>query len=408
MAPKGAKRAAAASKEEPEAKRLAAHLKQHGVTKSAHEAIREIMRHPLAGLPADARDMLLAMLPWSLCIPSDQRIDAHNKVVKMVKEVAAGIQKTMQEAVQAEGLSVGSLDEKKAELQGGIQSAEAALAAAKATAEERKRELAEASAALLQQKRALGEAECKAKKDTDDLEKAQAQRQEVEGTMMGSFQKFKSGEWQLGEEDSLYQPVHALIAKLSLDESLVTSLPVSLKKKERGAFNQVVVANFEESLSNKVGELDATISNIESAVAVNASDVEEAKAAFDGAQAKQKEIASEFGAAQEDSTKVAAKVKEAEGTLAAFEPEYEKATAVRKAKADELEAFESYHMCLLKTMVEKLSKKKEAELAQAAAAVEQQKMEAAQSAMVTESKEEASAAQASVDATQLTAAEAGA
>merc|ERR1711920_900268 len=93
---------------------------------------------------------------------------------------------------------------------------------------------------------------------------------------------------------------------------------------------------------------------------------EEAKTALENVQAKQQEIAGEFGAAQEANTKAIAKVKDAERALAAFEPDYLVATAARKAKVDELEAFQTYHMGSLKMMVEKVSKAKEAELAKVA------------------------------------------
>jgi len=368
MAPKGAKRAAAPSKEEPEAKRVAAFLKSQGVTKSSHEAIREIVQHPLAGLPAECCEMLLAMLPWSLCVPSDERGEAHIEAVKMVEEVVASIQAKMQEAIQSESARVGDLDEKKTSLQADISSAQAALAEAVAAVDGQKAQLAETSAALLQQRRAFGQAEAKKAKDAAELEQIEAQKLEVEKVISDNFRKLKSGEWQVGEEDGLFQPVQALIAKLDLDESLMTSLPVSLKKKERGAFDQVVVDQCEEKLNAKVDELVATISTMRSTATGNAATVEELKAALEEAQGKQQAVATQFGDAQEISTKAAAKVKEAEGVLAAFEPEYARATAVREEKVAELQGFEDYHMCILKTMVEQISKKKKAELAAAAAA----------------------------------------
>merc|ERR1712045_488788 len=102
----------------------------------------------------------------------------------------------------------------------------------------------------------------------------------------------------------LFQPVQALIGKLNLDESLVTSLPVSLKKKEeRGAFDQVVVDKFEETLREKVAELSGTVGDMEKAMGLDAAAVEEAKTALENAQAKQQEVASEFGAAQEANSK---------------------------------------------------------------------------------------------------------
>merc|ERR1712129_245813 len=114
-----------------------------------------------------------------------------------------------------------------------------------------------------------------------------------------------------------------------------------------------------------------------------------------------------MGVAQEGSTKAAAKVREAEGALAAFEPEYEKVTAARKAKAEELESFEAYHLCILKMMVEKASKKK-VDLVQGAADAEQHTAQNDQSALSSHKKEGIVSAQASTDATHTSAVEAGA
>lgn len=255
----------------------------------------------------------------------------------------------------------------------------------------------QASAVLLQQKRALGEAEKKQRTATSDLEKTLAKKTEVQNVMTDNFRRLKDGEWQSGEEDSLFQPVQVLIGQLNLDESLVTSLPVSLKKKGRGAFDQVVVDRFEEALREKVAELSNAIGDMENATGVNVTAVEEAKTALENAQAKQQEVAGEFGAAQEANTKAVAKVKDAERALVAFEPDYVVATAARKGKAEELEAFQTYHLGILKMMVEKVSKEKEAELAKLA----QEKASDDQKAAV-EPKE------AVADVTQASAAEAGA
>jgi len=285
-----------------------------------------------------------------------------------VEEVAAGIRARMQDAVQAESARVADLDGRKAGLQAAVSNAEGDLAAVVAVVDAKKNELAEASAWLLQQKRALVEAEDKTKQDATNLEEIQARKVGMEAVISESFQKLKSGEWQLGEEDELFKPTQTLIAKLVFDESLVSSLPVSLKKKERGAFDQVVVAKFEEALADKVGDLVAVISSIQTTVTANEVAVEESKAALDVAQVKQQAVASEFGAAQESSTKAATSVKEAQDVLAAFEPEYLGATAARQEKQEELEGFEAYHLCILSTMVERVSKKREAELAQEVAA----------------------------------------
>lgn len=368
MAPKGKKRASTATSDEPGAKRVADFLKQQGVSKSMHAAIREIVQHPLAELTDDCRNMLLAMLPWSLCIPQDERHEVQTGTVKMVQELVESIQAKMQKAIEVENAALGEQDEKKAEFQKSVQLAETNLAQATAAADERKGELAEVSAVLLKQKHALADAEAKQKKENAELNKTQAQKLELEKVLADNFQKLKDGDWQPGQEEGLFKPLKALIAKtgdLSLDESLVNSLPLSLMKRDRKGFDQVVVDKFGETLNEKIDELGKSIDAMVGPAAANTAAVEEARAALDKAGTEQQEVASKFGAAQESCAKASAKVEEAKRAVVAFEPEFAKATAARKEKEDQLESFNEYNVCMFQMLVDRVSKKKEEAEAQA-------------------------------------------
>jgi len=364
MAPRGQKRTAAAGAEEPSAKRVAALLKQHGISKSMHEGVREIVLHPLAGLPQHCVDMLLGMLPYSLCVPTNQRTEDQHDVVEMVREVAEAIQAEMRKEVEEANAAVSTEDARKAELQHAVQEAEAALEEAVAAVDERKTELAETSSALLTKKHALGDAEATEKKDSMALETTRARQLELEGIRINNFQKCKDGDFQPGEEDALFKPIKALIRSLKLDESLATSLPVSLCKKDRGAFDQVVVDQFEQVLVGKIAEQAATVESMGGSAATNAAAVEAAKQAFGEAQEAQQDVARRFGAAQGESAKAKGKLDEAKKAAAAFEPEYIKATAARQEKVDQLENFKVYNCAMLNELVNKVAvQKEEAEVA---------------------------------------------
>ena len=128
VAAAGAKRPAEASPaEEPASKRLAAALKKHTVSQSLYKHIVEILEHPLAeNLSQDSREMLLAVLPHSLCVPSDERQEFQESIVKMMSQLMGQVLSTMQASLDAENDKVAGSEAKKLELEEKILVAEAA------------------------------------------------------------------------------------------------------------------------------------------------------------------------------------------------------------------------------------------------------------------------------------------
>lgn len=85
MAPaRSGKRQATGHVEEPPHKKVAPLLKKHGVTQAIFKQMVEVLQHPLAShLTEDCKEMILAMLPHSLCVPSDLREEVQDSAVKM-------------------------------------------------------------------------------------------------------------------------------------------------------------------------------------------------------------------------------------------------------------------------------------------------------------------------------------
>lgn len=102
MPPKAKKRASISIPEEPAAKKIADHLRAHGVSKSMHSAVSEIFEHPCCDLPDPVKKMLLAALPWSVCIAADQRSAAQQNCVRMTEEVADQILAKLRAAAEEE------------------------------------------------------------------------------------------------------------------------------------------------------------------------------------------------------------------------------------------------------------------------------------------------------------------
>jgi len=357
MSPKGRKRvSSAAPAEEPGAKRVADFLKKQGVSKAMHEAMKQTLGHPLAGLTEDCKQMMQAMVPWSVCVARDERHEVQVGAAKMIEEVVDRIRQKLRENLEVENASVTESDAKRAGLQSGVQAAETALTEASAVAEKHKIELNEASTSLLKRKQDFADAEGKAQKENSELEQSRSQKVELETVLEGSFKKLKDGDFEHGKADSLFEPVKALLAKLDLDESLVTALPSTLMKHDRGDFDKVVVGQFEDSLRTKISEIAKTLEGAATSAAATTAIVEAARADVDKAAAEQQEVASQFGAARKAHAKAAADVEAAKAHVTEYEPEYAKATATRDAQKAELEVFDTYNVVMFEMLRDRISK----------------------------------------------------
>ncbi|CAK8991291.1 unnamed protein product [Durusdinium trenchii] len=57
----------------PEEQKIATVLKKLHVTQQSFKLLSEALHHPLSDLPEDCRQMLLAGLPFSVCVFQDER-----------------------------------------------------------------------------------------------------------------------------------------------------------------------------------------------------------------------------------------------------------------------------------------------------------------------------------------------
>jgi len=375
MAPKKAvastKRAAeTAPAEEPPSKRLAAVLKKHSVAQSLYKHIVEIVEHPLAEhVSQDSREMLLAMVPHSLCVPSDERQEFQEASVKMMSQLMSQILAAMQTSLDAENERVAGIEAKKEQLEEKIQACEAAFNEAHRVTAAQQAEFDGTCAATHKAYAELAKAKEVLKAAEAAQALAQADKAALEAAVVGDFEKLKSGLAEGTSPEQLYQNLEPLMLKLDLDTSLRSAMKPALLKTpdQRGFFDGKVVEELEKAFAAKIEELTNVVANGQSATAAHAAMVTESEGKVAQAEAVQK-AASDTLASAKDAQKVAqGDLKASKAILSEFMPDYKKSTESCSHQQDQLQTFMDVNVASFNILENKISAKKKREIAAAAA-----------------------------------------
>jgi len=375
-APKGAasgtkRTAEAAPAEEPASKRLAATLKKHGVSQPLYKHVVEIFEHPLAEhLSQDSREMLLAVLPHSLCVPSDERQEFQETAVQMMSQLMSQILATMQASLDAENEKVAGSEAKKAELEEKIQATEASLSEAQAVTAAHQAELNVACSATQSACAELTKAKEVQKEGGDAQTSAQADKDALEAALAGDFEKLKSGDVGDAPTETLYQDLEPLLLKLDLDTSLRSATKPALLKDPagRGLFDGKVVDELERSFAAKIAELSSKIAEGQPACEARAAVVTQAEGKVAAAEAVQKSAAEVLAASRAAQKEAQASVKTAKAHLIEYKPEYKKATEARDQQQEQVQTFMDVNVASFNVLVAKISAKKKKAMAAAVAA----------------------------------------
>merc|ERR1712039_419726 len=116
-----------------------------------------------------------------------------------------------------------------------------------------------------------------------ELEQTRTQVSELQEVVSGSFARLKDGSYEDSEAERLVQTVIAVSASCCLEESLALSLPTALAKRERGAFDEAVIGQAEQSFQGKLDSLRDIVEAAEGPLAVQVSASQTAQAELDAA-----------------------------------------------------------------------------------------------------------------------------
>ncbi|CAE8712525.1 unnamed protein product [Polarella glacialis] len=372
MAPKtrGGKRAASPMKEEPPSKKLNAALKKHGVTQGSYKQVAEALTK--ADIPQEVREMLIAILPNSLCVASDERQEFQDVGVKMIGEVLCKFEANLMAALQAENQNVAGVEASKDGLESSLGAAEEALQAALGGTSQRTSELNLASEAVVAAQALLTKRLEEQQHGDAGLVSAQTEKETLEAALNGDFQKLKDGLWEAEPAaKAMYKALQPIIGKLPMDDSLRTAMQSTLMKEpdDRGPFDHMVVGEINKCFAAKIADLEVVLASGKPDSEARALAVAVAHSEHNAAEAAQKQASSNLIAAKELQKEATSAVKASKAALAAYQPEYQAATQLRNSKKAELETFCSDVQQIFNTLKERVSAKKLRAMAAAEAAV---------------------------------------
>jgi len=263
----------------------------------------------------------------------------------MVGEIVDSVQAELQKAVDVEAGKVDELLSTRTELVAAVQRTENADAEARHTLEEHKKLLLQAEATTLEKRAAAQRIEFEEKRLHAELEQTSAQVSELQEVISDSFARLKNGSYEDIEAEKLVQGVMAVGAKCSLEESLMLSLPTSLAKRGRGAFDEAVINQAEQSFQSKLESLRDSATAAEGPLAAQVAASQVAQAELDAAMADQAQAEEKLRSARDASVEAAAAQESAKCTLDQLEPKLETATTVQGVRSAELEQFRSHNVC---------------------------------------------------------------
>lgn len=294
--------------------------------------------------------MILATLPWCLAVPANKRHEAQEAIVCMADRVLEEVQARLQQAVDAEKSKLEELRATRVELEGTAQRSEAASNEACRGVEECEGRLAEAGSALENCRAAQQQAVLEEGQLRSELEQTIALKTELQEVLSGSLKTLRDGHYQDGEVAGMIEAVTSASVKSCMEVSLVATLPMSLAKRDRGAFDEMVIREAEQGIRGKIAALAEVAEAAAGPLSAHAEAVRAEQARLDAATSNQAHLLDGLHIIREGSSAAAATAAAARASVIELEAEFTRAAAAKSAREGELEHFCSYNVCIFKLL----------------------------------------------------------
>jgi len=289
-------------------------------------------------LPSRCRDMLVAVLPFSLNVKPDERHVIQTAAVEMVEQTLHCKKSSMERIVLAEEEKLAKLKSSQTELASAVSAAETALATHKEVLHTRKCELAEATTAANTSQASLTELTTEQRSADSRLQSIHEEKGSLELAFENHFKPMKDDA--AGPHFKMLEPI---LKNIQMEESLLIALPSTCakSKEHRGTFDNVVIEELEKAIHSKVSALDEAISVETPATVERQAAVQAAEKEHDAKNEAQKQAVAEFEAAQKEQSNRETSFNKAKQELDGLEPEISVATGLIEKAKMALEAFES-------------------------------------------------------------------
>lgn len=303
------------------------------------------------GLSEKCREMLTAGLQSSLSTPSDERHSLQQLFVRMIGEALEAVEAKLQERLEAASAHSETCARSKAELEKRLAGSEAAMVTAVEAAEAKKAVLTEVAGKMVAAKTALSEKQDAQRSGDLALECTEQQKASIDECIETKVKAIMDGCWD-AEQGNPCKSLQPILDNLDLDESLMTALPAVCMKgpTSRGAFDNMVLLQLDESLKEKAGELGRTLQEGAPARAERKAAVEAAQAELTAVVDLQARATDEMSAAMTGQKAADVALSSAKDALAGYEPEFRAAAEARDKMKEALEMFIAHNKSCFETL----------------------------------------------------------
>jgi len=335
------------------------------VRMSEVEVVQNALRTKCVALDEDMREMLVAMVPGSLGVPSDERQHKHQiKGVAMIEEALGTLQCSLLQGIAVEDTSIADVDTQKASLDAIVDDAQVRLDSCREARVVRESELASITLKVQEAQAAATGAETVQREGEVSIEATKSDQTRIQGVLEKDLQALKDGIWETERDvEKLVSHLELIGREVGLDDSLLTAIPAACLKKpiDRGAFDLLVMQKFEQGVSSQLADLVLKVAGA-------AASVQDRAAVSDSMRGDVSVVESEHAACLRQLSQAQTAEVEAESLLGeimrsrkVFLPAFRAASRVRSTFFSELEELER-ELEIVQLLKNRVSKRRQDEL----------------------------------------------
>jgi len=309
----------------------------------------------MSDLPQSCKAMLVAAIPKSLGVPSDERQKPQQQVIECLGEVIEAVRVQLEakhnhEQVQASGANASHQQVKDA-----CETTKIHLAERETAVGGLQKGLADCSTVVAESQAAVATAEAALKQV--EQKKEFDEKAVLEATLADDFASSRTG------GAAAVKKTKGIAERLSLDKSALTALPGALGKEpgDRTEFDKMVLIEVKKAFEVRIAGIDAVLTDGAAERTSRQASLEAAHAQLSLARESRDAAAEALAAGKRsvEEAKVAAKTAEASAEAGA--PAFVEATRLRDECREKLQNFEDYNVSCFTMLKEQVSKRAQAE-----------------------------------------------
>lgn len=207
--------------------------------------------------PEAHREMLLASIPHTLSIPSDERHEFQTQLTQMIQQVLTDHVADHESQVATSKAEVDANGQKFTEQMNVVEASAAMIKVQEETVKKGKDEVSENSEAVTAAENTLASAKKEVAEFDSELQKTIDKKDHCAEVYNNCFTLLKSGVTDKKEVPKLVKMIEPTLKQFPIEISLLSAIAPALKKApgDRGAFDHMAIEGAESNFTKNLGEL---------------------------------------------------------------------------------------------------------------------------------------------------------